>query len=84
MGLMVDTIIKWYNPNDDDEEGEPVEGCRDGQCVGIITKMGESSIDRKPVATVKWWQLCALHAEIDHSGTGPYGLDYLWQIGKLY
>lgn len=83
MGLMVGTIFEWYNPNDADEDGEPVENCEDGQCVGIVTQMTKDAISGKPVVMVKFWEKCDKHTQIDPDGTGPYNPDYIWQVGQV-
>jgi hypothetical protein len=78
MGISVGTIFKWYNPDD------PGEECENGQCVGIVTDLPDSDNYVEPVAKVKFWELCDLHAKIDPDGTGPHSLRYIWQIGQLH
>jgi len=81
MGISVGTIFKWYSPDDADEDGEPIEGCENGQCIGIVKSLIETV---EPLVSVKWWEMCEKHKKTDESGTGPYGLAYIWQIGQLY
>lgn len=78
MGIQVGTIFKWFKPDD------VLERCEDGQCVGIVTKVYDSDKESNVVVSVKWYDLCALHAEIDPNETGAYSLAYIWQIGQLY
>jgi len=81
MGVSVGTIFKWYNP---DKEGEY---CEDGQCVGIVTKTGKSDDERgsdMPHVMVKWWEMCRFHRETCPDETGPYKLEWIWQIGQFY
>lgn len=78
MGVSVGTIFKWFNP---DLSAEP---CEDGQCVGIVTDLYEGGNNPNPVLSVKWWEMCTYHHEVDPNGTGPFNLEYIWQIGQLY
>lgn len=78
MGVSVGTIFKWYNP---DEVGE---NCEDGQCVGIVTDTDTGFFKNQPDVIVKWWEMCRYHRETCHDETGPYKLDWIWQIGQLY
>jgi hypothetical protein len=81
MGMAVGTIFKWIDT--EDVAGE-LEGCLDGQCVGVIVAIAPGSTFEVPTATVKWWEMCNRHKAIDPHGTGPYPVDrYLWQVGQL-
>lgn len=87
MGIQVGTIFKWYSADDMDDEGNSLEGCEDGQCVGIVLEVidpPKTDFFRKPGVMVKFWEKCGNHAAIDPEGAGPYELDYIWQIGLLY
>lgn len=93
MGLMVGTIIKWFNPEDTDIRDEGGECCVSGQCIAIITKVtdkdGNDLSDipsewRDPYFMLKYWEVCDLHKQIDPDGCGPYDSRYLWQIGQYY
>lgn len=82
MGISVGTIFKWL---DSDNPDDSAESCLDGQCVGKVTEIIENPDNTdKPSVSVKWWEMCKLHHEIDPNGTGPYDLSYIWQIGQLY
>jgi hypothetical protein len=87
MGISAGTIFKWYNVDIDDDSDEQGESCYGGQCVGIVLKLAEPGIDdikRDPIKSVKWWEMCTYHEKVDPIGTGPYTLEYIWQIGQLY
>lgn len=81
MALRVGTIVEWFSLDDS------AELCEDGHCVGKITQIVEpdkTHNEDKVEFYVKWWEKCALHAEIDPNGSGPYNIHYMWEIGQLY
>lgn len=80
MALRVGTIIEWFSP------AYSAELCENGHCIGKVTEVitsGEFATKDNPLFVVKWWEMCASHAEADPNGTGPYDYTYLWEIGQL-
>jgi hypothetical protein len=87
MGISAGTIFKWFNADIEDDSDDQGESCYGGQCIGIVLKVDgndTSDIKREPVKSVKWWEMCQYHEKVDPIGTGPYTLEYIWQIGQLY
>lgn len=81
MAIQVGTIFKWFSRDIEDER------CEDGICVGIVQKVvdpDETSVSGRPTVMAKFWEKCDKHAQIDPDGTGPYDLEFIWQIGQLY
>lgn len=86
MGISVGTIFEWVAP------GIPEEECQDGQCIGKVVDVGTlgylAPVGRTgnrsdtPAVMVTFWEMCRKHTEIDPDGTGPYELEYIWQIGQ--
>lgn len=77
MDIRLQTIVKW------DPSGTSEETCDEGICIGIVTSVDTVARTGQTGYSVKWWQLCAMHQEVDPTGTGPYEFILLHIVGQL-